>query len=58
MIDPLIPQSDHVAAWIDRTGNMVFIGDEHDYSTMQPRYFQAACQDHDLHRTEAAVWWS
>lgn len=53
------PLPDHVDAWIDRLGNMVFIGDEMDNSTMQPQYYRAALAEHDRHhgRIEAAVWW-
>ena len=50
---------DHLDAWIDRIGNMVFIGDEMDNSTMNPEYYRAAIADHDRNKglTECAVWW-
>jgi hypothetical protein len=49
----------HVDAWIDRTGNMVFISDEMDGDTMSPAYYRAATLDHDrnIGLTEAAIWW-
>jgi len=49
---------DHVIAWIDRLGNMVFIADEVG-NEMNAAYYWAAVADHDKNhgRTEAAVWW-
>jgi len=51
--------SDHVVAWIDRIGNMVFIADEADGETMAPSFYLAAISDHDRSHglAEAAVWW-
>lgn len=36
MINPLSPQSDHVAAWLDRIGNMEFIADQLDGDKLNP----------------------
>lgn len=36
MIKPLAPQSDHVDAWLNRIGNMEFIGDQLDCDKLNP----------------------